>query len=170
MCTSTGMTLHSAVTIRQQGHTITIDILSNSDKRGMMIKKVMKVSRVGQTTTITTTFDAKGATVVASTGEKATVPLATKTSRVDITDFWFVKVTPKVGQKAVYQSFDPLRGKWSDVKTVYAGKQNISVNGQSVAAHVIKQTRETQTSTLFLDAKGMPLKSEEPQLTMVRKG
>jgi hypothetical protein len=168
--TRSGETTRTAMTLTQMGQKLTIDIVSTSNRSGLPLKKITKITAQGNTITISTTFGPKGATVVQTPpGVTKTFPMVTKTTRTDVTDLWFVRVKPHVGQVAKYQSFEPVQRKWMDVTTTYVGRSTVDVNGKKVPAHLLKQKREGLDATIYVDDKGMPIKTEEPALTLIRK-
>jgi hypothetical protein len=163
------MTMRTVLQITETSGKVTIDITSTSDRTATPVSKKVTVTGNGQTVSFTAKLSNAGAEVTAANGKTQTVPLVSKATRTDVTDRWFIKVQPKPGQKATTQSFEPFAMKWAVVTTTYVGRRPLTIAGKKVTAHLLKQTRDGQTSTIWLDNRGMPLRGEEPNLTMVKK-
>ena len=148
----------STLTITRDGKTVSIHELTHYDKTGADTSKSLDTTDNDKELKIKAALSDDGAKVTVWEGDDKTeppaVPLASKTSRVDPTNFWFKKGSPDVGTSVVYQGFDVLEGKWSDITLKYVGKKKIKVDGQEVEANEIDRTEGDDSSTIYVDSKG----------------
>lgn len=105
---------------------------------------------------ISATYEKEGVRVLVNAKDRSVskvVPYP-KGSIKAVAETWFVHVQPKVGQKAVYWSLDYDSLKWEREEEVYRGPKRISVNGQSVVAHLITIGVEE----MYLSQHGLPVR------------
>lgn len=105
---------------------------------------------------ISASYEKDGVRVLVSAKDRSVSRMVAypKGSIKAISETWFFHVQPKVGQKAVYWSLDYDSFKWEREEEVYRGPKRISVNGQSVVAHLITIGVEE----LYLGQRGLPVR------------
>jgi hypothetical protein len=117
--------------------------------------------------TIVATFDDDGAHVVTDAAGKRTsvkIPLGKALPRANVSEYWFVRDTPKVGAKVTYYRLNIRKQEWEQVTVRYLGKKPVKVGNQTIEAHCLEQGDQTA----YLDDSGMPYLLKTPEMTLVR--
>lgn len=75
-----------------------------------------------------------------------------KGSIKSVADFWFIKITPKIGATDTSMAFRAKDLKWEKSDDRYVGKKNITVKAKTVSAHCVT----SRVADLYTDSKGLP--------------
>lgn len=162
--------LHTLLKVKQSGQNLEIDLTTTTDAKGAPTDKVLKIAAgAARATTVTMKINDQGATMSIVGGPTHKLALPKGTTRADPSNWWFVRTQPKVGQTATYQSLEPFEMEWRATTVKYVGERSITIAGEKVQAHYLTQVRGGKTSNIYLDKRGMPLRIEEPSLTLVRQ-
>ena len=116
---------------------------------------------------LTVTFTQAGATVIDEIGGKSSnkdIPLPADSSRADLSEFWFLRDQPHVGDTVTSSVFNVETLQWEVVRTIYKGERPIIVGGKRIMAHVT----DSDKGTAYLDDTGLPLRVEMPGMVMER--
>lgn len=116
---------------------------------------------------VTATFDAKGANVIVDEGGKRSVKsvdLVSTAPRAAVSEFWFLRQSPKPGERVQYYFFSATRLAWELQEMHYVGKTTFKLGNQTVPAHRVR----TKQGEMILDEKGLPLRVEAESVTMIR--
>jgi hypothetical protein len=151
------------------GNGETAEVLQESsyDQTGKPTRKLQAVKSSGARRSIVVTFTDGGAKVVEDQGAGPKVSLVSPPDGADtraVTEFWFVRDKPKVGQTATYYAFRPNQKDWVEIKARYDGMKEIVVAGKRVKAHniVMGEVRS------WVDDQGGPLRIEVAGVTLER--
>jgi hypothetical protein len=116
---------------------------------------------------ITVTFDAKGAHVLVDDGGKRStkdVPLIEAAPRANLSEFWFIRDTPKLDQTVKFYHFDVSKLDWEVREATYKGRAGVVIEGKAITGHKVVGT----SGTTFIDDHGIPIKIEAPTVTFER--
>ena len=166
-----GFVDESTVTMKQGEKTVTLFERVKYGKDGIVTSKTMTFSLDSQDAKATANFSDDGAKVSLIGGDQKDekeVPLATKLSRVDETNFWFKSVVPEVGKKVSYQGFDMQTLTWSDVTHTYVGKSKVKIGDEERELYQINREADEDKSTIYLDDKGDPVLIVEGDMRIER--
>ena len=153
----------------------TVKIVSEAryDAKGMPLRKFQQTTVVGspQTKQVVATFTKDGANVVQLDGEKRTVKdvsLASTAPRLNPSEFWFIRDTPKQGQVEETYQFSPDSLEWELVHTEYRGKKMLKIEGHTVTVHEVYSKRGDRDTTSYLDDQGLPVLIDQGDVKMVK--
>lgn len=143
------------------------------DKSGNPTRKVQETNVPGGAfhKQVIATFGKDGAHVVLVDGEKRsvkTVTLAAAAPRASLSEFWFIRDQPKVGQTEKAYQFNADTLEWELVETVYKGKRKMKFEDREITAHEVVSHRGDQTTTAYLDDAGLPVLIEQGDIRMVK--
>lgn len=152
-----------AMELRSDTVAINLRQESSYDKTGRPIRKFQETHNVTQKTrkTVVVTFDAAGANAVVDEGGKRTVkkvPLPETAARHDLSEFWFLRDQPKVGDVVKANTINLETLTWELITTIYKGTAEVTIAGRKVKAH----RTESERGVAFIDDKGLPLRLELP--------
>lgn len=151
---------------------LTVRSQNSYDSKGNPVRKFMDSNIPGGALQkqVIVTFDTRGANVVQIDGGKRTtrqIPLVDSAPRANLSELWFVRVQPKVGEQVRTYVFNMDKLAWELQTTVYRGKKTIKHNGKSVAAHEVETTGDRPTKA-YLDEAGLPYLVELGATTLKR--
>lgn len=113
------------------------------------------------------TFDEIGADLtIEKDGKSSTksIELTRSAPRVVKSEFWFVRETPKKGDKSTFYQFDLNEARWKLMESVYEGPTTVEIGGGKVDGH-----RVAGDGTLaILDGKGWPIVIEIGKVRLER--
>lgn len=167
--TDGGKSVQLSMELKSEAMTATLRQESSYDKTGRPIRKFQETVIPAQKKrrTVVVTFDAAGANVVVDEGGKRTVkklPLPETATREDLSEFWFLRDTPKAGAVAKANTVNLETLTWELVTTTYVGEVQVSIAGKKVKAH----RTESDKGVAFIDANGQPLRLELPNGALER--
>lgn len=116
---------------------------------------------------VTVEFDDAGARAVIDESGKRTVKaiaLAPNAPRESVSEFWFLRDKPKIGQSTKAYYFDVSTLEWTLQSSTYVGPTQIKLNGTQISGHRIK----TDTGEAIVDDKGLPLRITMGAIEMYR--
>jgi hypothetical protein len=116
---------------------------------------------------VTVTFDEQGARAVSDERGKRTVkdiPLVSTAPRKCISEFWFLRDKPKVGQTEKYYHFDAAKLEWRISEATYVGPTKVKIGKVEFAGHLVR----SPDGEAVLDDKGLPIRLDYGAVTMVR--
>lgn len=154
------------------GRKMTIRSQNTYDKDGLPLRKFMESIIPGgkMQKQIIATFDKDGANLVILDGEKRQTkkaPLVESAPRKNLSEFWFLRDKPKVGDKVEGYVLNMDTMAWELQTVVYQGLQTITVGGKAIKAHAV-ETTGSRKATAYLDDKGLPWLIEAGSMTMKR--
>jgi len=152
-------------------HKVRITTQAKYDPQGIPIRKFQEtVATAGAINKqVVVTFGRAGADVVVLDGEKRTtksVSLASVAPRASLSEFWFIRDIPKVGQVEETYEFNADSLEWDFVKTEYRGKKTLKIEEHSIDTFEIVTTRGDQETTSYLDDKGLPVLIDQGDVKM----
>jgi hypothetical protein len=156
-----------------QGSSAKITSEARYDARGIPLRKYQQTIVPGGALTkqVIATFTAAGAAVTLLEGDKRAmkeVTLAEAAPRASLSEFWFLRDRPKVGQSEDAYQFNVDSLQWDLTHTTYVGDKAVKVAHRSVTAHQVVATRGDQTTTSYLDDQGLPIIIEQGLVRMER--
>ncbi len=157
--------------LTQNGQVMKINTRTELLPSGQWRSKIMEVTANGKTINATATPKGTGAHVVIKEGAKSVsreVPKRTKTTTIDATVKWFRGYTPKPGESAKVQRFDMNGMQWSDVTYRYIGPRNVTLQGKQRSGFAIEREESGVKSVLILEAGGVPILYDSPDMRMER--
>jgi len=149
------------------GETVNLRSSSAYDAKGfptrMFHESITGKSKVRRAVTVT--FSKAGAHVVEDvSGQRKTkkVPLVASAPWASVSEFWFIRDTPKVGQVDKRYRFNIATLEWDLSTTTYIGRKMIDLNGKKVTAHELKSDQ----GRAHVDGDGLPLKLDLGQIKL----
>jgi hypothetical protein len=147
----------SVITMSGDGKSVEIHEILHYGKNGVATSGSYEVTGGDQDAKIKAKFSDDGANVSLWAGDQKdekTVALSTKTSRSDLSNFWFKKSKPDVGATVTYQTFDFEELKWADVTLQFVGRAKIKVGDKDLEENEIDRTEGDRSSKIYVDEKG----------------
>lgn len=127
---------------------------------------------------VSMTFSSTSVKVTVTSNGKKTVKniaIPAGKSLLSPSAFWFSRDIPKPGAVEKSIRLDENTLQWKDQTIKYVGDETILVKGTKVKAHklvsqdpVTAKGQPPRISTIYLDAKGLPYKIQEPSITFLR--
>lgn len=149
------------------GETVNLRSSSAYDKKGlptrMFHESITGKSKVRRAVTVT--FSKAGAHVVEDvSGQRntKTVALVASAPWASISEFWFIRDTPKVGQVDKRYRFNVSTLEWELSTNTYVGRKTIDLNGKKVTAHELKSDQ----GRAHVDSAGLPLRLDLGQIKL----
>jgi hypothetical protein len=144
----------STLTLTKDGKSMDIHEIVHYGKDGIVTSRSMEVTGEEPEVKLKSVLSDDGAKVTAWIGDQKVekdVPLKTKTSRADATNFWFKKGAPPVGTTVTYQTFDLESSEWSDVTLKFVGKVKVTIGDKTLEENEIDRTEGDQNSKVYVD-------------------
>jgi hypothetical protein len=141
---------------------------SSYDKVGRPVRKLQTVHAAGTRRSVVVTFNEAGAKVVEDQGSGPKTSLVSPPDGADtkvVTEFWFVRDKPKVGQTATYYAFRPNQKDWVEIKARYEGTKEIVAAGKRVTANLLVMGE----IKAWVDDRGDPYRLEVAGVTLERR-
>ena len=159
-------TVMMSVEIKIQGKITKVRSENSYDATGLPMRKFVQTTGPGPRDRKTTivTFSTEGAHVVTEFGgsrKQETVTLLETAPRANPSEFWFVKVQPKVGTQVRTYLFDIDSNSWQVNTITYKGK----VTHKKMAGHLI----ESERYTAVVDDAGLPIAVEFGAMMLERR-
>ncbi|HTQ09260.1 MAG TPA: hypothetical protein VMI31_04245 [Fimbriimonadaceae bacterium] len=144
---------------------------SRYDAQGNPIRKFQETVAPagGINKQVVITFGKEGANVIVLDGDHRTsksVSLASAAPRASLSEFWFLRDSPKPGQTEETYQFSADSLQWEIVKTEYRGKKTIDAGGHKIEAYETVTTRGDQETTSYLDEHGLPVLIDQGSVKM----
>ncbi len=144
------------------------------DKSGKLIQSQRRTNIDGKVASIAVTYGGTELTVERNWGDEIetnTVVYADPPqSLVDPSVFWFVRDTPKRGERIKSWTYQPISGQWVERVVTYHGQVDVKHHEETIKAHRVTVGDEV---TMYLDDKGMPWRVTERRnkrsIKLVRK-
>jgi hypothetical protein len=162
----------STMTMTHEDKSVSFHELVHYGKDGIATSRSMEITGGDADVKIKATLSDDGAKVSLWDGdqkEEKEVPLSTKTSRVDATNFWFKKDKPALGDTVTYQAFDLQEMKWSDVKLKFVGKAKVKIGDTEIEENEIDRTEGEETTQIYVDEKGDAVLILDGEMRIERK-
>jgi hypothetical protein len=115
--------------------------------------------------TLTALLDGKGAKVKINVGGKMTeltIPLAATAPRSNPSQYWFDRVTPKIGDRISYYAFDSGEKAWRLMTSEYLEAKPYKIGERKFEAHHVLITKAGENYHNWLDSKGRPIAIIQP--------
>jgi hypothetical protein len=96
--------------------------------------------------------------------QKRVVPYPKDAKLENVSEFWFIKNTPKPGDTFKWHSFNVETLAWELETVQYVGMKTVRVSGRDIRGYEVKADKYTA----ILDSKGLPFLIETPSLRMER--
>lgn len=138
---------------------------------GTPVKRLTTQDMPQDRETISVEYGKSGVTVKKTLNGKTTTQVVKypQGSIKSVSDFWFVKVTPKPGDTDTSMAFRTKEMKWEKSDERYVGLKNITVKGKTVRAHF----QTSKSADVYMDSKGLPyrvvLKEAGNEIILERK-
>ncbi|MFI5385882.1 MAG: hypothetical protein ACHQ50_07150 [Fimbriimonadales bacterium] len=146
---------------------------SRYDAKGLPLRKFQQIVNpaIALNKQIVTTFDKAGANTVVLDGEKRkarSVPLVETAPRASLSEFWFIRDTPKKGQVEQTYQFNIDTLEWELVRTEYRGNRTLKIESHTVSVHEVYSERGDKKTTAYLDEQGLPILVDDGNIRMVK--
>lgn len=146
-----------AMTLRSGSQTVTVTQQSEYDEAGYPKSKLQKRNASGASESITVTFNGPVATVVTESKGSTRQFRVTAPTGAEIralSEFWFIKTPPTIGEKYSYYRFDMTLQRWTKTTVECLRKEEITVAGKTLNAFFVDHGDLRGWS----DEKGRPLR------------
>lgn len=144
------------------------DILQESsyNKDGEPIRMLQTTKAGNKKSSIVITFTAEGAQVVSDKGDgpKTNMVVRPDGKVANLTEFWFAKIQPKIGETAEYYTFRVSDQSWVKTRSRFEGQKEIVVDGKKVKSNLVSMGE----IKAFLDSIGDPYRIELGKLVLER--
>lgn len=166
-----GKSVEFLYALSNSGVDVTVRQTTVWDKDGKQIRSSRETTSKSSHSTRVVTYSGQIANLVII-GEGArkakSITLAQSQNRADASQFWFQGVTPEVGAKVEYWSFNIADAEWQLATTTYEGPTEFKVGTSKVAGHKIKTVVGDVVADTILDDKGNLLYLKSNGLTLER--
>ena len=155
-----GKTVDLKMDLKVGSQTLSLRSQNTYDRTGTPVRKFLDANIPGgaQQRQIIATFDQQGANLVMIDGGKRstrTIPLVATAPRSNVSEFWFLRDSPKSGESCKSYTFNMDARQWELQTVVYRGRKSIRIGGKTVSAHEI-ETIGDRPSKAFVDDSGLP--------------
>lgn len=151
---------------------INITTEARYDAKGMPVRKYQQtLVPGGSDRQVIATFGKEAASVVLLEGDKRTtksVTLPTTAPRGSMSEFWFIRDKPKVGQVEESYDFNSDTLEWELVRSEYRGPRTLQIEGRNVHVHEVVTKRGEKRTTSYLDDQGLPVLVDQGDVKMVK--
>jgi len=166
-------TVELRVELHSGNRVVKLNSEARYDAKGSPLRKFQETVAPDQglNKQVIATFDKNGANVVILDGGKRTVKnvsLATTGPRLSLSEFWFIRDTPKAGQVETAYQFNMDTLEWELVKTEFHGKKTLKIEGRSVSVNEVSTKRGDKETTSYLDDQGLPVLVDQGDIKMVK--
>jgi hypothetical protein len=161
------------IELRSGTRVVKLNSEARYDAKGMPLRKFQETVATDQGIhkQIIATFDKGGANVVILDGDKRSVKnasLAATAPRASLSEFWFIRDTPKVGVVEKTYQFNTDSLTWDLVETEYKGKKTLKIEDRSVSVNEVVSRRGDKETTSYLDDLGLPVLVDQGDFKMVK--
>lgn len=160
------------IELTSQGNKVRITSQASYDDKGLPTRKFQETtgpgSRHGQAVV---TFDGDGANAVIQVDTKRSVKhvsLVKTAPRTSLSEFWFIRDSPKPGQIEKTYQFNPDTLTWELATTEYRGKKKLTIEGHSLEVYEVVTKRGDKESMSYLDEQGLPVLVDLGNVKMVK--
>lgn len=142
------------------------------DAKGLPMRKFQEMAVAGKVQRhVIATFNKDGASIVLNEDGKRSVrnvTLAAAAPRATMSEFWFMKGSPRPGEIEEAYQFNMDSLTWELVHTRYAGKKSLKIEGRAIEVHEVVSKRGDRSTTSYLDGDGLPVLIDQGDMKMMR--